>query len=327
MASAINASSPDQVYFCSCGTEANNAAIWGVVMHYNTTPHVISSTIEHPAILNYLAFAAGRGWLEFDLAPVDRQGIVDPDSVVSLLRPTTRLVSIMHANNEMGAVQPIQAIVQAIRNADPLVLVHTDAAQSFGKVTFDVQAMGVDMATIVGHKIGAPKGTAALYVRHGVELVPMLHGGGQERGWRGGTENVMLAAALGAAAEVARHGLDERRARLERLREMLVTELQDKLDVVVHGPVDAQHRLPSVLCCTIMGVHGGTLLARVRHQLAASSGAACHGSGVASGMLQALGVDPEVAAYGTLRLSVGGATTEEDVLEGVKTLIECCVVD
>lgn len=290
-------------------------------------PHVISTTIEHPAILNYLKFAAQRGWLKFDLAPVDREGIVDPQTVVNLLRPTTRLVSVMHANNEMGAVQPVGAIVQAVRAAaDGDVIIHTDAAQSFGKVALDVCAMDVDMVTLVGHKIGAPKGIAALYVRDSIDLVPMLHGGGQERGWRGGTENVMLAAALGAAAEVAHDGLEERAATLQRLRDRMVEALRDKLALlgkrlVIHGPVDAAHCLPNVVCCTIMGVHSSALLSRVGCHLALSSGAACHGSGAGSSVLQTLGIEPEIAAYGTIRLSVGGGTTEEDVREGVERLL------
>lgn len=178
---------PRRFYFCSCGTEANNAAIWGVVATataFDPPPHVISSVIEHPAIINYLRFAAERGWLEYDLVPVDHQGLVDPASLTALMRPTTRLVTIMHANNEMGAVQPIDEIARAVKATNPTVLVHTDAAQSFGKVPLD--ARSVDMATIVGHKIGAPKGIAALYVRRGVHLVPMLHGGGARGGVAGG---------------------------------------------------------------------------------------------------------------------------------------------
>lgn len=342
VADALGANHADEIVFCSCGTEANNLAIWGVVMqHYNPPsshndpPHVISSTIEHPAVLEYLKFAQKQSWLVYNLVPVNTQGLIDPADVAAALRPTTKLVSIMHANNEMGAVQDLAGIVHTVKAAcaarkQAAPLFHSDAAQSFGKMVLDKALIQdtLQLCTIVGHKIGAPKGVAVLYVQRGVELVPMMYGGGQERGVRPGTENVMLAVGMGAAAEVAVRGLGTRIARLQQLRESLVEQLQRGLQelghaLVVHGPRDPARRLPHVVFCTIPGVDSGQVLRRVGQRLAASAGAACHGGSGSSGALQAMGIEEErVARYGALRLSVGSGTSQEDVDDGVDVLLQ-----
>ncbi len=301
-------------------------------------PHVISSVIEHPAVLEYLHFAAKQSWLVYDLVGVDSQGLIDPADVARLVRPTTRLVSIMHANNEMGAVQDIVGIAQAARNAHcsatddatPPLLIHTDAAQSFGKIPWQpIYTQHVDMCTVVGHKIGAPKGIAALYVRRGVRLMPMLYGGGQEGGVRPGTENVMLAVGLGTAAHVATRDVQARMVQLGRLRERMVRRLERGVGktpsgvsrrLVVHGPRDPDRRLPHVLFCTILpDVESAAVLRAVQDRVAASAGAACHGDN-AAGVLSMMGADACVK-LGAFRLSVGVGMTEDDVDRGVDALL------
>ena len=206
------------IIFTSCGTEADNMAINMALQHFKSgrqqqgeqlLPHIVTCAIEHPAILLYLQTLTSRGEISLTVLPVDEQGFVDPAEVASALQPQTACVSIMHSNNEVGTIQPMREISRLVAEYNcatgSRALLHTDAAQSIGKVPIDVAAMGADLLTLVGHKYGAPKGVAALFVRKGVQAAPMLIGGGQERGRRAGTENVMLIAALGEASRIARH--------------------------------------------------------------------------------------------------------------------------
>lgn len=207
---------PNELYFTSCGTESDNWALFGTIMAKKDAvqgvPHVVTSQIEHPAITACLQNLASLGLCTYTAVPVSNEGMVSPDDVVAALTPQTVLVSIMHSNNEIGTLQPIRQIVQRVKESAPHVLIHTDAAQSMGKVLVNVAELGVDMCTLVGHKFGAPKGVAALYIRRGVHLVNLLSGGSQEQGKRGGTENVLLLAGMGAAAEIAHQHAGDRKS-------------------------------------------------------------------------------------------------------------------
>lgn len=248
--------------------------------------------------------------------------------------PQTVLVTVMHSNNETGALQPVAEIAAFVRAAAPSVVVHTDAAQSIGKVAVNVADLGVDLLTLVGHKFGAPKGVAALYVKKGTRLTSFLHGGGQEGGRRAGTESVALLSALGAAAALAAREAVELTAHLaatrNRLQERLLAGLKDagfgSDDVAVHGPRDAVRRLPNTLSIGVRGLRAGPLLAELRTSLAASAGAACHSanSATVSSVLAAMEV-PRDLAIGTLRLSTGRHTTMAEVDAAAEQLIGAIV--
>mmetsp|Transcript_115169 Transcript_115169/g.229392 ORF Transcript_115169/g.229392 Transcript_115169/m.229392 type:complete len:466 (-) Transcript_115169:69-1466(-) len=334
----IGAAAPSkEIVFCGCGSEADNLAIRGTVLAAKKSNiqdiEVVTSNIEHPAVTACLRALKDEGLIsDFIPVPVDREGLLDPKLVAAAVKPgRTALVTIMHSNNEVGSVQPIQEIVVACRHAAqgyPL-LVHTDAAQSIGKVPFDVAALDVDLATVVGHKFGAPKGVAALYVRTGVCLEPICHGGGQEHGLRAGTECVPLIVALGAAADVVRTEAVALHRHLKVMRERLLANLQDGLgkgNVRVNGPAPAEdsiatdttqpRALPNTLSVGLRGIKAGKLLQELRELVAASAGAACHTADQANAqisfVLQAMQV-PHEFALGTLRLSVGRHTTATEV--------------
>ncbi|GAB4817205.1 hypothetical protein N2152v2_004251 [Parachlorella kessleri] len=323
------AASPQEIYFTSCGTESDNWAIWGAVMAARQRqpggppPHVVTSFIEHPAVLEALQAWQQLGLLKYTAVPVDGQGLVDPADVAAAVTPHTALVTIMHSNNEVGSLQPIREIAQLAR--DRGVLVHSDAAQSIGKVPVDVKKLGVDMLTIVGHKFGAPKGVAALYVRHSVHIAKFLHGGGQERGKRAGTENVLLLAGLGKAAEIAQEELQETSRHMAAMRDRLKQQLRSRLPqgmVRINGPTNTGQQLPNTLSISLRGISASGLLGQLSSQLAASAGAACHSHGgpSISAVLAAMQV-PEEFAVGTLRLSCGRHTTAAEVNRAVDLIV------
>lgn len=243
---------------------------------------------------------------------VDAQGLVDPQDLVAALRPETVLVSIMHANNETGVLQPVAELSRITREHGALF--HTDAAQSVGKIPVDVLELGVDLLTLVGHKVYAPKGIAALYIGNGVDLDPLIGGGGQEGGRRAGTENVPYAVALGTAAELAAADLAAGGPdRLKGLRDRLHQELRQRLPDRVHLNGSGVPRLPQTLNISIDGTVGHTVLAACP-QIAASTGSACHaGTHRPSPVLTAMRIEEE-HGLGTLRLSLGRWTTETDVI-------------
>jgi cysteine desulfurase len=340
---------PDEIVFTSCGSESDNHAIASAVEHFNereklrdasvaagtarNVPHVVTSAVEHPAILEYLIAGEKRGELTYTAVPVDHEGIVDPAAIGDAVGANTCLLTLMHANNEVGAVQPVAAAARAARAKNARVLVHCDAAQSLGKIDVRVSDLEVDYLTIVGHKIGAPKGVAATFARRGAPWRKLLHGGGQESGRRAGTENVVHIAALGAACAL----VDAERERLpqymeactDELRRVLRRELgaygeEDEDDGVrFNGPADAARRLPNTVSVGIKGVSASVLLDALKDEVAASAGAACHSDTAAasiSGVLVAMGV-PEEYAVGTVRLSVGRHTTVEDVERGAARIV------
>lgn len=309
--------SPQEVVFTSGGTESNNAALKGVAWALRKKGrHVITSRIEHPSILQPAIFLMEDGW-EVTFLPVDSNGIVDPDDVRRAVRRDTVLISIMHANNETGSIQHISEI-GAIARARGIYF-HSDAAQSVGKVETYVEDMGVDFLTVAGHKVYAPKGIGALYIREGAALEPLLHGAGQEGGRRGGTENVILAAALGAACEIAGRRLHDDADRQGRLRDQLFESIVSEIpDVVLNGPKDK--KLSNTLNIAFPGLVGGEILAGIPG-LCASTGAACHDRSVTlSHVLAAMGVLKEVG-MGAIRLTVGRYTTEEEIHQAASWIV------
>ncbi len=306
---------PDACIFTSGGTESNNTVIRGVLSP-GVDPagvHVITSAVEHPATLEPCARLRARG-VAVTVLPVDRSGRVDPAAVARAIRPETTLVTIMLAQNEVGTLQPIVEIAAVARERG--VRVHTDAAQAPGKIPIDVDALGVDYLSIAGHKLYAPQGVGALYVRPGAPFEPFMLGAGHEGGRRAGTENVLEIVGLGAAAERAAGCLDADVTRLGDLTDTLWHELGARIQGIVrHGPDAPEERLPNTLSVAFPGVASHALVAVLGDRLAVSAGSACHADRVSvSPVLTAMGVDAGLAA-GTVRLSVGRATTREEVSE------------
>jgi len=304
---------PDAVVFTSGGTEASNHAIKGIAFAAlaKSAPadvHVVTSTIEHPATVEPCAFLERLG-CRITRVPVDREGLVDLDALARALREPTTLVTIMHANNEVGTIQPIAEIAQLAHAHGALV--HTDAAQSTGKISVDVGELDVDLLSIAGHKVYAPKGVGALHVRPGLALEPLIHGAGHEGGRRAGTENVSYMVALGTACAVARRSLPEATERLRQLRDRLWSRLRRGLGdaVVLNG--HATQRLPNTLSVNFVGHVGADLLDRIP-EIAASTGSACHeGQVTLSPVLEAMRLPPDIGR-GVVRLSVGRFTTTEE---------------
>ena len=296
-----------EIVFTSGGSEANNHALKGVfVSSGKANAHIITTQVEHPAVINPCRFLERLG-AAVTYLPVDGFGRVDPEDVRRALRPNTILVSIMHANNEVGTIQPLEAIAQISREAG--VLLHSDAAQSVGKVGFTVQGLGVDLLSVAGHKLYAPKGVGALYIRNGVSLEPLIHGASHETGRRAGTENVLLDVALGAACELARRkSMDS----VVELRDLFWRLLQNKFGdrVVLNG--HPTERLPNTLNVSFVAQVGAEILERLPG-VAASTGSACHsGSVELSPVLRAMGVKPEIG-MGAIRFSLGRTTTREEI--------------
>lgn len=308
-----------EIVFTSGGTESNNLALKGVMCSDSPTGsgHLIISSLEHPAIVapaNYL----DRCGCELSVVDCDEAGLVTPEAVDQLIRPETRLVSIMHANNEIGTIQPIAEIAEVCRERG--VLLHTDAAQSVGKIPTRVDELAVDLLTIAGHKLYAPKGVGVLYVRDGVQLEPFMHGASHEAGRRAGTENVAYLVGLGQAAVLASNDLIGLESRLGNLRELLWEQLAAGIGGGLTSNGATAHRLPNTLSVNFPDVIGSELLAMVP-QLCASTGAACHsGETTVSSTLAAIGLPAEIAR-GTVRLSLGRGTSEQDVTQVAQWLI------
>ncbi len=309
----------EEIIFTSGGTEANNLAICGTLFRVGPAAagHMVISSIEHPAVTEPARFMERLGY-GLTVVECDSNGYVHPSTVEAALQDDTRLVSIMHANNEVGTVQPIRQIAEICHGRD--ILVHTDASQSAGKIHSMVDELGVDMLTIAGHKLYGPKGVGALYVRSGVALEPFLRGGGQERGLRAGTENTPLIVGLGQAAYLSFNCLNETIPRLTELRDKLQNKLTDGIPgLVVHA--EKVERLPNTLSVSFPGTSGQEMLRRVP-EMCASTGSACHsGSEMQSVTLTAMRVDLEIIR-GTVRLSLGWNTSEEDLDRAANLLLD-----
>ena len=305
---ALMGCSAEEIVFTSGGSEANNLALKGSFFALNgRRKHIITTAVEHPAILAPCRFLERLG-AEVTYLPVDATGRVDPDDVRRAICPHTILISVMHANNEVGTIQPVEEIGAIAREHG--VRFHTDAAQSAGKIEIDVDRLRVDLLTIAGHKLYAPKGVGALYIRRGVALEPLIHGAGHEGGKRAGTESALLAVGLGAACDLARDVTQM--ARLRGLRDFFWEELTGRFGdlVVLNG--HTTHRLPNTLNVSFPGIVGAELLSALEG-VAASTGSACHADRVElSPVLAAMGV-PEKVGMGTIRFSLGRGTTQADI--------------
>jgi len=313
----------DEIVFTGGGTEATNQALKGAAHHAlrHTGKNLLQiaySVVEHPATVGAAQSLQALGFTPTAI-PVDRHGVIDLDALAAALRDPTLAVSIMHANNETGTIEPVAAVAAAARRGGALV--HVDAAQSAGKIPVDVTALGADLLTLAGHKLYAPKGVGALYVRRGVQLEPLIHGAGQESGRRAGTENVAYMVGLGAACRIAGEKLAAAAARMQALRDRLWARLAAGLGdhVVLNGhPID---RLPNTANVGFVGLIGADVLAAIP-EIAASTGSACHDGNLSiSPVLAAMKVDPRVAG-GAVRLSVGRHTTEAEVDRATELLIE-----
>jgi cysteine desulfurase len=312
---------PDEVVFTSGGTESNNYAIKGVALAEGRRGnHVITSAVEHPAVIEVCHWLEQQG-MRITVLPVDRHGLVDPADLERAMTPDTLLVTVMHANNEVGTVQPLADLAEIAHRHGALV--HTDAAQSLGKIRVRVDDLGIDLLSVAGHKLYAPKGVGALYIRYGVQLAPLLHGAGHEGGRRPGTENVLEIVGLGQACAIAGRDLGKNmahfRAMRDRLHEGLVREL-GKDAVRLNG--HPEQRLPNTLSLSFRGVEANTLLSEIGEQVAVSAGAACHADEVnVSAVLEAMKV-PVEWAMGTVRFSVGRGTTAEEVDRATQVVAE-----
>ena len=299
---------PGEVVFTSGGTEANNYALKGTFFALRERGnHIITSIIEHPSILEPCRFLESLG-VKVTYLPVDETGLVDPEDVRRAITDKTILVSIMHANNEVGTIQPIIEISKITKEHG--IRFHTDSAQSVGKIPTRVSELGVDLLSVAGHKVYGPKGVGALYVREGTELTPFHHGAGHELGRRAGTENVLLNVGLGKACEVARSfiGMEAAKELRDRFYHQLKERFGDRCTLNGH-PTE---RLPNTLNVNFVGQVGSEILAKLEG-VAASTGSACHaGSVELSPVLKAMGV-PEEAGMGAIRFSLGRGTTQEDI--------------
>ncbi len=306
---ALLGASPEEIIFTSCGTESDNTALNSAV-ESSRRRHVITTRVEHPAVLNFCQHLARKGY-RITYLPVNDTGQLDMDALVKTLDDDTAVVSVMFANNETGVRFPVEQIAAITR--DRGIILHTDAVQAVGKVPFDIKALGADMLTLSGHKLHAPKGIGALYVRKGTRFHPYVIGGHQEKGRRAGTENVASIIGLGKAAELAMRHLDREADYLGRLRDKLEAALLKCCpDVRVNG--DRHYRLPNTTNISFEYVEGEAILLRLNeYGICASSGSACtSGSLEPSHVLRAMGV-PFTAVHGSIRFSLSRYNTEEEI--------------
>jgi len=309
---------PHEIVFTSGGTESNNHALrCAAAAAAPRRNHILTTCIEHPAVLSVFAFLEHSGFTATYL-PVDPFGRVSVDAVFKALRPETILISIMHANNEVGTLQPVREIAALARERG--IIMHTDAAQTVGKIPVDVRELGVDLLSVAGHKLYAPKGVGALFIREGLGLGPFMQGAGQENGMRPGTENVLLVVGLGKACEVALRDLDAGRIRMQSTRDRLHHALMEAFpEIRCNGHPDA--RLPNTVSLSFPGMEANRILEEIGLDVAASAGAACHSDRIAvSHVLEAMAVPLEFA-QGTLRFSTGRTTTLEEIDFAVKTIV------
>jgi len=309
--------SPEEMVFTSGGSESNNMVLKGVI-DFRTPErcHIITSAVEHPAVLNPCLYLMELG-VEVTILPVDQKGLVDPEDLRKAIRGNTTLISVMLANNETGVIQPIREIGEIAREKG--ISLHSDAAQAVGKMKVDVQELGVDFLSLAGHKLYAPKGIGALFMRRGKSLTPLIHGGGQENGRRAGTENTVLGAGLGAACRVAKRRLEQDIEMMTLLRDRLEKLLFDGIEgLVLNGHPTS--RLPNTLNISVPGIEGGKILEGIPG-LMASTGAACHNQSVKlSHVLAAMSVPPETG-MGTLRLTVGRSNDLKQIESAAEMII------
>ena len=320
IAATINAR-PEEICFTGGGSESDNMALRGGLA-LSRKRHIIVSAIEHHAVLHTCEALAAEG-AEITYLPVDERGFVDPAAVAAALRPETAIVSVMSANNEIGTLEPIAEIGSICREAG--VLFHTDAVQAFGQIPLDVQALQVDLLSASAHKLNGPQGVGLLYIRRGLQLPPLIHGGAQERGRRAGTENLAGIVGFARAAELAQESMEERSAREREIRDHMIRRLTTEIPACrLNG--DPEKRLPNNVHVLLPCVEGESLLLLLDQKgIAAASGSACaSGSLEPSHVLRAIGISHEDAFSG-LRLSIGAETTLEDadyVVDSLKEIVD-----
>lgn len=310
-----------EIVFTSGGTESNNYAIKGIAFaNKNKGNHIITSSVEHPAVIEVCKYLERFGF-EITYLPVDKYGIIKLSDVEKAIRPTTILITIMHANNEVGSIQPIAKIGALAKKHG--IFMHTDAAQSLGKIKADVNELNVDLLSIAGHKLYAPKGIGALYIRKGVMLEKLIHGADHEQNLRAGTENVLEIVGLGTACEIASNHLDEHANHYREMRDYLHQLLVKKLpDIQLNG--HPEKRLPNTLNLSFPNMEANTLIAKMEG-VAASAGAACHSSGISvSQVLKAMHT-PMKYAMGTIRFSTGRYNTKEEIEQASKFIVVAVV--
>ena len=311
--------SPDEIIFTSGGTESNNFAIKGAALAYsNRGNHIIASQIEHPSVTEVCESLREKGF-EVTYVPVDESGLINPTDIERAITKKTILITIMHANNEVGTIQPIEEIAEVAKMYG--IILHSDAAQSIGKVTTNLNSMKVDLLTIAGHKLYAPKGVGALYIRKGTKLTRFMHGAGQEQGLRAGTENVLEIVGLGKACEIAKRDFEKNSLQMKKIRDMLHHGLMERVKKMrLNG--HPEKRLPNTLSLSFQGISANDLISNIKEHVAVSAGAACHsGEEKISPVLSAMNAPPEWAR-GTIRFSTGKMTTEEEVLYAVRVIAD-----
>ena len=309
VASLIGAQ-PSEIVFTSCGSESDNAAIMGTLDSYPEKRHVITTRVEHPAVLTLCKYLK-RNDYKVTFLPVDKKGQLDLGELDSSIRPDTAIVSIMHANNETGVVFPVEKIAKIVKNHGTVF--HTDAVQTTGKLDLDMSSSNIDLLALSGHKLHAPKGVGALYIRRGTKFRPFLKGGHQEKGRRGGTENTASIVGLGKACELAKKNIKEEQTRVRNMRDRLEKSLLEKIpNTRVNG--DIENRLPNTTSLGFEFVEGESILLMMdKLGICASSGSACtSGSLEPSHVLRALGI-PFTYAHGSIRFSLSHYNSNEDI--------------
>ncbi len=319
VADAINAK-PDEIIFTSGGSESDNLAIKGIAFKFlNQGKHIITTEIEHPAVKDTLKFLESFDF-KVTYLPVYENGIIKIEDLKEAITPETVLITIMHGNNEIGTIQPIEEIGKIAREKG--IIFHTDAVQTFGKIEVDVEKLNVDLLSLSSHKINGPKGVGAIYIKKGVRLVPLIHGGGQERGIRSGTENVPGIVGFGKACELAASQLDEHYEKLASIRDELIEKVLTTIpEAYLNG--DEEKRLPNVVNFRFKAIEGESLILLLDAKgYQASTGSACSSNKLeASPVLTSLGLDP-VDVHGSLRVSLAPESDEFDVDEFVATIQE-----
>ncbi|MFN8258055.1 MAG: cysteine desulfurase family protein [Bacteroidales bacterium] len=317
VANLINAK-PEEIVFTSCATESNNLAIHGFVLaNKDKGKHIITSVIEHPAVTEVCKYLSTLDY-EITYIPVDTFGIINPKDVENAIRPDTTLITIMHANNEVGSVQPIREIA-AIAEKNNITF-HTDASQSLGKIEADVTKLGVDLLTIAGHKLYAPKGIGALYVKQGTKIENLLYGANQEKGIRPGTENLIHIVGLGKACEIAKRDFDKNRQNMLSMRDRLLSGLRNNFGDKVKVNGNLEMCLPNTLSIAFDKVEAHTLASVISKEIYISTGSACHADSIEiSSVLKAMNINLTTAA-GTVRISTGKYTTAEEIELAVKII-------
>jgi len=310
---------PEEIYFTSCATESNNLAIKGIAFaNKDKGRHIITSSIEHPSVIEVCKYLGSQGF-EITYLPVDQYGWIDPGQVKDAIRPDTILITIMHANNEVGTIQPIDEIGVIAR--EKKIVLHTDASQSVGKIKTDVDILGVDLLTIAGHKLYAPKGIGVLYIRKETLIENLMHGAGQENGIRPGTENVIHIVGLGKACEVALRDFKQNQLKMKISRDRLLEGLVSRLGNKVHINCKLENCLPNTLSVAFENVSAHALASIISSDVLISTGSACHsGETTISSVHKAMNLDFKTAAS-TVRISTGKGSTEDEIDFAIKLLI------